>query len=181
MPQCFRSLRALSPTSACSPRPDGIQGQSPLSVPRNAPRQPATCQSAKRQRSPGQFLRTAIGLGFAVAAGLAPGLAAAQSSPPSARTTDGPRTQSPWAVDHWRTSPFHRAQNANGAIIPCRCVFQGHSYRVGDIVCMSTHVGVVLTRCDMNQNITSWVPSDQPCNVSQLPQPKTIPVQLAGR
>jgi hypothetical protein len=93
----------------------------------------------------------------------APNPAHAQSSP----APDAPRSL--WSLDQWRTSPFHKAQNADGKPIPCRCVFKGREYKVGEIVCMATHVGVVLARCDMSLNNTSWVPSEMPCDVSRAP------------
>lgn len=32
---------------------------------------------------------------------------------------------------------------------------------------MSTHLGVVMTRCDLMLNNTSWVPTDTPCTISR--------------
>ena len=55
---------------------------------------------------------------------------------------------------------------ATGAPIPCECVFKGRAYKVGDRVCMATHVGTVITRCELAQNITTWQPSSEPCTVS---------------
>jgi hypothetical protein len=98
----------------------------------------------------------AIAVGFAT---LGAGLVSTQVSA---------QDRSPWPVDAWRTSTFHRAQNADGKIIPCRCVFKGREYRVGEIVCMATHLGVVFTRCDLSLNNTTWVPSDSPCDVSTI-------------
>jgi hypothetical protein len=62
------------------------------------------------------------------------------------------------------TSP-HRGviDGWTGKPIPCRCRFDGKSYQLGEIVCMSTHVGTVLTRCDIFGNNTSWMPSREPC------------------
>ncbi len=64
-------------------------------------------------------------------------------------------------------SPYHGAIDGNGNPIPCRCRFQGRDFRLGEIVCMSTHVGTVLTRCDLADNNTSWIPSDTPCVISR--------------
>jgi hypothetical protein len=70
----------------------------------------------------------------------------------------------------WRTSPFHRATSgATGLPIPCRCRFQEREYRLGEAVCMTTHVGTVIARCDLNQNITTWVPTTDACVVSMVP------------
>ncbi|HJZ44866.1 MAG TPA: hypothetical protein VJ233_14185, partial [Hyphomicrobiaceae bacterium] len=53
--------------------------------------------------------------------------------------------------------------------IPCRCRFQGSAYALGDTVCMSTHLGVQLARCDLYLNNTSWVPTGVPCTMSRRP------------
>lgn len=65
---------------------------------------------------------------------------------------------------NWPTSP-HRGviDGWTGKPIPCRCRFNGKAYRLGEIVCMRTHMGIVLTRCDIFGNNTSWIPSSQPC------------------
>jgi hypothetical protein len=65
---------------------------------------------------------------------------------------------------NWPTSP-HRGviDGWTGKPIPCRCRFNGKAYQLGEIVCMRTHVGTVLTRCDIFENNTSWIPSRQPC------------------
>jgi hypothetical protein len=52
--------------------------------------------------------------------------------------------------------------------IPCICLFQGRQFRLGDIVCMQTHIGTVLTRCELVLNNTSWTPSRQPCEISSV-------------
>lgn len=61
-----------------------------------------------------------------------------------------------------------------GVPIPCRCRYQGQAYRLGDIVCMTTHLGTVLTRCELFMNNTSWMPSRQPCAVSYAPAAKQL-------
>ena len=65
-------------------------------------------------------------------------------------------------------SPFHGVQDGNGRTIPCRCRFQGLLYQLGDLVCMSTPEGTVLTRCDLLLNNTSWVPTHTACTLSFL-------------
>ena len=50
-----------------------------------------------------------------------------------------------------------------GKPIPCRCRFEGKQLELGTIVCMNTHLGTVLTRCDIVGNNTSWMPSREPC------------------
>ena len=56
-----------------------------------------------------------------------------------------------------------------GRVIPCRCRFQGREYRLGETVCMQTHMGTVLTRCDLFMNNTSWIPTSEACTVSSAP------------
>lgn len=65
-------------------------------------------------------------------------------------------------------SPFHGVLDGNGHTIPCRCRFQGLLYQLGDLVCMSTPEGTVLTRCDLLLNNTSWVPTHTPCTLSRF-------------
>ncbi len=69
----------------------------------------------------------------------------------------------------WPTSPFHGViSGATGEPIPCRCRHQGSAYRLGDTVCMSTHLGVQVARCDLVLNNTSWIPTGVPCTMSSL-------------
>jgi hypothetical protein len=76
----------------------------------------------------------------------------------------------------WPTSPFHGViSGATGAPIPCRCRHRGGAYGLGDTVCMNTHLGVQLARCDLVLNNTSWVPTGVPCTMSRLR------TRLAGR
>lgn len=67
---------------------------------------------------------------------------------------------------NYPTSPYHGMRDGDGRIIPCRCRAGGRDYRVGELVCMSTHVGTVLTRCDLEHNNTSWIPTPTPCEIS---------------
>jgi hypothetical protein len=78
------------------------------------------------------------------------------------------------------TSPYHGVLDGNGQVIPCRCRFQEHEFRVGEEVCMSTHVGVVIARCDLLQNNTSWVPTGTPCTISRAPGTAAGSTVLAG-
>jgi len=69
----------------------------------------------------------------------------------------------------WPSSPFHGViDGATGLPIPCQCRYQGTAYRLGDTVCMNTHLGRQLTRCDLFLNNTSWVPTGVPCTTSAL-------------
>jgi hypothetical protein len=71
----------------------------------------------------------------------------------------------------WPSSPFHGViDGATGLPIPCLCRYQGAVYRLGEEVCMTTHLGRQLTRCDLFLNNTSWVPTGVPCTISSLPK-----------
>lgn len=59
-------------------------------------------------------------------------------------------------------------KDGDGRVIPCRCRFAGRDYRLGEAVCMNTHLGTVIARCDLMLNNTSWIPTETPCEVSQL-------------
>jgi len=68
----------------------------------------------------------------------------------------------------WPTSPFHGViSGATGQPIPCRCRFNGGEYKLGETVCMHTHLGVQLARCDLFLNNTTWVPIGVPCTISE--------------
>ena len=90
----------------------------------------------------------------------------------SAFFVSAPRAQSGGAApgEAWRSSPHHGVINgATGNVIPCRCRFQGRDYRLGEAVCMNTHVGTVLAKCDLSQNNTTWAPTSDPCVMSLAP------------
>lgn len=92
-----------------------------------------------------------------------PALRAQESggAPPNAGPQGVPKGLPP---PNYPTSP-HRGviDGWTGKPIPCRCRFDGQSFELGSIVCMSTHLGIVLTRCDIVGNNTSWMPSREPC------------------
>lgn len=70
----------------------------------------------------------------------------------------------------WPTSPFHGViSGATGEPIPCRCRYRDSAYKLGDTVCMNTHLGVQLARCDLFLNNTSWIPVGVPCTMSRRP------------
>ena len=70
----------------------------------------------------------------------------------------------------WPTSPYHGViSGATGEPIPCRCRFRDSDFKLGETVCMNTHLGVQLARCDLFLNNTSWVPIGVPCTMSRLP------------
>jgi hypothetical protein len=86
---------------------------------------------------------------------------------PAAEPADHDRAVPPPA---WPSSPFHGViSGATGEPIPCRCRFKGTLFQLGDTVCMNTHLGVQLARCDLFLNNTSWVPIGVPCVLSLLP------------
>ena len=104
------------------------------------------------------------GSGIAMLAMLA--TASAQETVPGAPTPGQGAVEAPLGLPppNFPNSP-HRGviDGWTGKPIPCRCRFEGKQLELGTIVCMSTHVGTVLTRCDIVGNNTSWVPSRQPC------------------
>ena len=70
----------------------------------------------------------------------------------------------------WRTSPFHGVvSGATGLPIPCLCRYRGRQFQVGERVCMQTQNGIVITRCDLFLNNTTWVPTDEACTISRAP------------
>lgn len=101
----------------------------------------------------------AVGLALVAAAALT-GDAAAQPAPSG---TDTGQEVPGLPPASFPTSPHRGVIDGSGRVIPCRCRFNGKAYQLGEIVCMRTHVGTVLTRCDIFGNNTSWMPSHQPC------------------
>jgi hypothetical protein len=101
---------------------------------------------------------------------LAAGSALALSMPAIAvraqTATPPPNSGPPPATSQWQTSPFHGVIGGDGKVIPCRCLFRGTAYRLGEKVCMNTPQGTVMTECDLQQNNTSWVPTSEPCTIS---------------
>jgi hypothetical protein len=70
----------------------------------------------------------------------------------------------------WPSSPFHGViSGATGEPIPCRCRYKDSDFRLGETVCMNTHLGVQLARCDLHLNNTSWIPLGVPCTMSRRP------------
>jgi hypothetical protein len=100
-----------------------------------------------------------LGAVIAIALTLALGGAHAQN------TTVTPGQALP-AEPQWKSSPFHGVMGGDGKVIPCRCLFQGNAYKLGEKVCMNTPNGTVLTECDLQQNNTSWVPTNDVCTIS---------------
>jgi hypothetical protein len=80
-----------------------------------------------------------------------------------------PGAASAQVAEAWRSSPFHGIiDGGTGRPIPCRCRHGGNAFKLGDTVCMHTHLGVQIARCDLNLNNTSWVPTGEPCTMSRL-------------
>jgi hypothetical protein len=76
----------------------------------------------------------------------------------------------PPAGEAWRTSPYHGViDGATGQPIPCRCRYRDREYRLGEAVCMNTHVGTVIARCDLHLNNTTWAPTTDACVISARP------------
>ena len=86
----------------------------------------------------------------------------------------GARADQHAQIEAWRSSPFHGAiSGATGAAIPCLCRFRDQSFKLGDRVCMQTPNGMMITRCDLHQNNTTWVPTDEACTLSLGPAPSS--------
>ena len=99
-------------------------------------------------------------------AGAVVAFARSRPAPTSRRAATPGRRPAPGLAD---LAFPRRDQWRHGESIPCRCRFQGTDYRLGDTVCMNTHLGVQLARCDLFLNNTSWVPIGVPCTMSRLP------------
>jgi hypothetical protein len=65
-----------------------------------------------------------------------------------------------------RLIPGHVIDGWTDLPIPCRCLYQGKAFKLGEIVCMRTHIGVVMTRCELFLNNTAWMPTSEPCTIS---------------
>lgn len=90
----------------------------------------------------------------------------AAAEPIQAGTRD-PRLMGGQVIDGWTGLP-----------IPCLCRYQGMTYKLGQTVCMNTHMGTVMTRCELFMNNTSWMPTNEPCTVSYLDQePSELPAE----
>lgn len=78
-----------------------------------------------------------------------------------------PGKSAPKPGEAYKSSPYHRVPNAaTGQFIPCTCLFRGRSFRVGERVCMTTHKGTVITVCDLELNNSTWIPTEETCEVS---------------
>ena len=126
-----------------------------------------------RRTQPGRALaaNSTTSLAITLAAGLA--LLAAMVTPTAAgeppRAFPGAQTApraSQAAPPAWSQSPFHRLQDGDAKTIPCRCSVQGRLVPLGTTVCMQTHLGTQLARCDLSINTTTWVPTGLPCETS---------------
>ena len=72
--------------------------------------------------------------------------------------------------------------NLAAAAPDCRCRFFGQYYGLGDTVCMRTSKGMVVARCTLNQNVTSWQPTKRGClPVSGLSPDRRIPDNAVPR
>lgn len=147
----------MAPPEPLPPLAAGTEPEAPVA------RRAATSYDASMNAAPGHCASAAaagiLSVGLAV---LNPVLAGDGHNAPVWPTAEQPA---------YVTSPYHGVTDGNGHIIPCRCRYQGQEYRLGDLVCMSTHVGVVMTRCDLLMNNTSWVPTGTACTVSRSPEP----------
>jgi hypothetical protein len=66
----------------------------------------------------------------------------------------------------WPSSPFREVvDGVTGLPIPQLCRAGGQTFQLGDTVCMHTHRGVQLARCDLLLNNTTWVPIGIACSM----------------
>ena len=67
----------------------------------------------------------------------------------------------------WLNSPFRdTVDGVTGMPIPHLWRSGGSTFKLGDTVCMNTHLGVQLVCCDLLLNNTSWVPIGVPCHLN---------------
>jgi hypothetical protein len=72
-----------------------------------------------------------------------------------------------FAQDTWKTSPFHGMPNAaTGKNVPCVCRYKGSKLPLGAEVCWTTLNDMMLSRCDLLFNNTTWAPTTNPCELS---------------
>jgi hypothetical protein len=71
------------------------------------------------------------------------------------------------AQEAWTTSPFHGVPNAaTGKNIPCVCRYKGAALPLGTEICLNTPYGMMLARCDLQLNNTTWAPTTTPCQIN---------------
>jgi hypothetical protein len=71
--------------------------------------------------------------------------------------------------ENWPTSPYRGAIDGNGVPIPCLCLHKGRKFELGERACLVLPHGSYLARCDYQQNNPSWIPTTDPCVVSERP------------
>jgi hypothetical protein len=75
------------------------------------------------------------------------------------------------ATPAWSAEPpLRQAQGAPR--IECTCRANGHSYQLGERVCLKTPEGFRIAECRMSQNVTSWAVGRDDCVVSALAPPR---------
>ena len=62
----------------------------------------------------------------------------------------------------------------------CTCRFFGHSYKVGEQVCLKTPKGLRVANCGLELNNTSWKISDRACSVNTASLPQDKPLSKAA-
>lgn len=60
------------------------------------------------------------------------------------------------------------------AAADCTCRARGQDYHHGERVCLAAPSGPRLATCGMDQNVASWIFSEEPCAVSTLTPPVTL-------
>jgi hypothetical protein len=49
----------------------------------------------------------------------------------------------------------------------CKCLFDGGEVKEGELACIKTADGPKLARCGKSQNVTSWVVTEDDCEIKQ--------------
>jgi hypothetical protein len=89
-------------------------------------------------------------------------------------------TSAPALGQEVQSSPFHRMQDGNGRIIPCECWIGGQLVKLGTTACMNTPNGRQMSRCSLVENVTSWVPTGESCQVSGLDRQHSLVLRQAS-
>jgi hypothetical protein len=89
-------------------------------------------------------------------------------------------TGAPAFAQELQPSPFHRMQDGNGRIIPCECWVGGQLVKLGTTACMDTPKGRQMSQCSLVENVTSWVPTGESCQVSHLDRQHSLAQRQAA-
>ncbi len=60
-------------------------------------------------------------------------------------------------------SPRPVAQAGQSTLPPCTCRAEGREFDMGASICLQTPEGRRIATCEMDQNVTSWRPTERRC------------------